>query len=138
MTPRIACAFVVVLAGCSASVSSGVHPVCTQQPEPPECSQTCNPAGDNTCAAGYYCGNAGTCTSDCNATISCPSNEMCTSDGHCEGSGGAGSDATCADVHFAPVPTIPSIELLIDRSGSMDMSDIPPTRYQALEAALTG
>ncbi|HEY1558928.1 MAG TPA: vWA domain-containing protein [Kofleriaceae bacterium] len=33
--------------------------------------------------------------------------------------------------------TTPSIELLLDRSGSMAMNDISPTRYKALHTALT-
>ena len=36
------------------------------------------------------------------------------------------------------MPTIPSIELVLDRSGSMGMSDISPTRYKALQTALFG
>jgi hypothetical protein len=32
----------------------------------------------------------------------------------------------------------PSVELVLDRSGSMSMNDITPTRYDALHTALTG
>ena len=51
---------------------------------------------------------------------------------------GMGPDANCPDVHFTAMKTTPSIELLLDRSGSMDMTDIAPTRFQALQNALVG
>ncbi len=49
-------------------------------------------------------------------------------------------DANCPNVNFMATQVIPSIQLLIDRSGSMD-SDLPNTntsRYQAMHDALVG
>lgn len=54
--------------------------------------------------------------------------------------GGGGPDASCPAVHFAATQVTPSIQLLIDRSGSMD-TNLPGTntsRYQAMHDALVG
>jgi hypothetical protein len=54
--------------------------------------------------------------------------------------GGAGPDAACPAVHFMATQVVPSIQLLIDRSGSMDTA-LPNTntsRYQAMHDALVG
>ncbi len=98
----------------------------------------CSPTGANNCSLGYYCGPNGTCTADCApGSLACPQGQMCTSDGHCiPGSGGP--DTNCPNVHLTASHTTPSVELLIDRSGSMGMNDILPTRYDALHTALTG
>jgi len=56
------------------------------------------------------------------------------------GGGGGGPDASCPAVHFAATQVTPSIQLLIDRSGSMDTT-LPGTntsRYQAMHDALVG
>ena len=54
--------------------------------------------------------------------------------------GGGGPDASCPAVHFQATQVIPSIQLLIDRSGSMD-TNLPNTntsRYDAMHDALVG
>lgn len=56
------------------------------------------------------------------------------------GGGGAGPDANCPAVHFQATQVTPSIQLLIDRSGSMD-TNLPNTntsRYDAMHDALVG
>jgi len=56
------------------------------------------------------------------------------------GPGGTGPDAACPAVHFMATQVTPSIQLLIDRSGSMDTA-LPNTntsRYQAMHDALVG
>jgi hypothetical protein len=47
-----------------------------------------------------------------------------------------GPDANCPAVHFTAMPAVPSVQLLIDRSGSMDMNDITPTRYKAIQSGI--
>jgi hypothetical protein len=56
------------------------------------------------------------------------------------GSNDFGPDANCATINFTATPVIPSVQLLIDRSGSMD-SPLPNTNtsiYQAMRDALVG
>jgi hypothetical protein len=47
-------------------------------------------------------------------------------------------DANCPAVHFSAMAVTPSIELLVDRSGSMDTTDISPNRYSAITTGLVG
>ncbi len=57
-----------------------------------------------------------------------------------DNSGPLGPDASCPAVHFTATQTIPSIQLLIDRSGSMatDLAGSSTSRYQAIHDALVG
>ena len=118
--------------------------LCNQVPAPAACAQACDPTpgAANTCPSGYHCSPDGKCDLQCTqGGGECPDGDVCTTDGYCnQGSGNPPPDvdANCPAVHFTPMPTIPSIELVLDRSGSMGMSDIAPTRYQALETALFG
>jgi hypothetical protein len=64
---------------------------------------------------------------------------MCTADGSCVPTNGSqmnGPDANCPAVNFTATSITPSIELVVDRSGSMNMTDINPTRYQAIETGI--
>jgi hypothetical protein len=56
------------------------------------------------------------------------------------GGGGGGTDASCPDVHFMATKTTPYVQLLIDRSGSMDtnLSGTNTSRYNAMHDALVG
>jgi hypothetical protein len=119
--------------------------VCSQSPPPPACAMSCNPAGPNTCPTGFFCSSSGSCTAECTpGGNECAADEICTADGHCMSTNGPDApvnttpDADCPAVHFTPTKTTPSVELLLDRSGSMKMTDIAPTRYGALHTALTG
>jgi hypothetical protein len=49
---------------------------------------------------------------------------------------GTGTDAACPAVHFAATPVTPSIQLLIDRSGSRDTDIGGESRYNAVRDAL--
>ena len=63
-------------------------------------------------------------------------------DGNGSGSntGGGGPDANCPAVNFTATQVTPSIQLLIDRSGSMGtaLPGTSTTRYQAMRDALVG
>jgi hypothetical protein len=56
------------------------------------------------------------------------------------GGGGLTPDANCPSVNFMATQVIPSIQLLIDRSGSMgqQLPNTNQTRYQAMRDALVG
>jgi hypothetical protein len=114
------------------------HPsICVEQPAPAACMQTCNASGANTCPLGFFCNPNGKCDAECTpGGTQCGANAFCTADGHCMGNG-SGTDANnCPAVHFTPMPTTPAIEIVLDRSGSMTMNDIPPSRFQAMEDGL--
>lgn len=107
--------------------------------------QACDsqPGAPNTCPTGYHCSPDGKCDAQCTPGGSeCGSGYLCTPDGTCESTGSprdAGPDASCPAVHFTPTKTTPSIELVLDRSGSMIQNKINGvTRYEVLRNALTG
>ncbi len=111
----------------------------------PECSIACDPApgATTTCPAGYHCSPDGACTAVCTAGGGeCGTGETCTSDGRCMpadlDAGPAGPDADCPDVTFQATRITPTVQLLIDQSGSMSEIFGGPTRYAALREALVG
>lgn len=105
--------------------------------EPAACSQACDPSPNapNTCPSGYHCNQAGVCDALCViGDDRCPAGTKCSADGYCndDGTGIAGTvDADCPAIHFTPTRVTPSIELVLDRSGSM-----AGTRYNSLKTAL--
>jgi hypothetical protein len=101
-------------AGCSAKIVDAN--VCNQNPPPAACGMTCDPNGPDTCPSGFHCSASGTC----------------------DGNSSNGPDAACPAVHFVPMKTTPSIELLIDRSGSMDTNFGGVSRFQAIKNGLFG
>lgn len=110
---------------------------------PAACAVACDPSpgAPATCPAGYHCSPDGKCDAECVVGDNrCPAGTVCSSDGSCnnDGTGSAPDvDANCPAVHFTPTPVIPSIELVLDRSGSMIDNNIGnKTRYQALHDAL--
>lgn len=108
----------------------------------PVCTQTCDqtPGAPATCPAGYHCSPDGACDAACDAAHACGDGYSCTSDGYCMqnpgGSNDPGPDANCPAVNFTPMPVTPSIQLVLDQSGSMAGTDVSPTRYQAMRNAL--
>lgn len=104
---------------------------------PSACAVACDPSpgAPATCPAGYHCSPDGKCDAECVVGDNrCPAGTVCSSDGSCnnDGTGSAPDvDANCPAVHFTPTPVIPSIELVLDRSGSMSGS-----RYNSLKTAL--
>lgn len=119
--------------------------VCDVIPAPAECMTACDPSpgAANDCSAGYHCAPDGHCDAQCTVGGSeCGEGYACTSDGYCKDSSGPpepGIDASCPAINFTPMPTTPSIGLVLDRSGSMD-TDIQNgiTRYEAMRDALVG
>jgi uncharacterized protein YegL len=134
----------------SAAACSPKNPAATSLcsdtiPVPVACMQSCDatPGAPNTCPAGFHCDPDGTCDAMCTPSGNqCGAGFACTSDGNCVGDGSndqqMGPDAACPAVHYTPTRITPSIELVLDRSGSMSSTDISPTRYEALHEALTG
>jgi von Willebrand factor type A domain len=139
--------FVAGFAACSPKAPNQSS-VCTDTlPVPAACMQQCNaqPGAPNTCPAGFHCSPDGTCDAACTPNGNeCGDGYTCTSDGNCQSTGSdmqpTGPDAACPAVHFTPTRVTPSIELLLDRSGSMDTAfgTNGDTRFTALVAGLTG
>lgn len=128
---------VVLTAACGGGKTSPQQDsVCGSPVPPPACATTCDPAAGapTTCPAGFHCAASRKCDSLCAANSNdCGDGYECTSDGFCvskgPGDGTDGPDAFCPTVQFIAKATIPSIQLLIDRSLSMskDFQGDPPT-----------
>ena len=75
----------VVLILFGAACGSTNQGVCDGGNPSPECVIECDPAGANTCPAGFYCGVDGTCAQDCApGGQACITGYVCTPDGRCE------------------------------------------------------
>ncbi|MEO8703342.1 MAG: vWA domain-containing protein [Kofleriaceae bacterium] len=104
---------------------------------PVACDEACDPNAANSCPSGFHCAADGTCDAACTQGGSeCGAGSVCSPDGECVPDGSGGPDANCPAVNFTAMPTIPSISLLIDRSGSMDDPIGNKTRYNAVRDAL--
>jgi hypothetical protein len=136
--------FVLLTAGCG---NKTFESLCAAQVPPPTgCDTACNPSAASTCAPGYHCASGGKCDLFCTQTGNeCGDGYSCTSDGFCiktggNGSGSAAPDASCPALHFTPSKVTPTVELLLDQSGSMNedygTGANPPSRWDALRTAL--
>jgi hypothetical protein len=113
-----------------------------QVPPPPECNTACDPSPGalNTCPAGYHCAADGQCDAQCTPTGGqCGNGYSCTTDGFCQSGGGSDVppiDASCPSVRFTATKTIPTVELLLDQSGSMNVAYGNTDRWNAMRSAL--
>jgi hypothetical protein len=145
---------VVLTAACGNKTNAGL---CAQQvPPPAECNIACNPAPGSTngCPDGYHCAANGKCDLLCTQVgHECGDGYSCTADGYCIKSGdepdsGSGPDVNCPAIHFSATRVIPSIQLLVDRSTSMQENfngvdptperDNGPYKYPVMRDALVG
>jgi hypothetical protein len=128
-----------------------------QVPPPAACNTACDPTpgAQSACPDSFHCAAGGKCDTLCTPTGNeCGDDYACTSDGYCmsngKGSGDPPIDAACPAVHFTAAKLTPSIQLLIDRSGSMneDFSGrdpnkagsgaMPPYKFPTEQNALVG
>jgi len=132
--------------------------VCTEVPAPAECMTACDPSpgAPSSCPASFHCSPDGKCDAQCTpGGGQCGDGYMCTTDGYCvddgSGSGTPAPDASCPAVNFTPMPTTPSIGLVLDQSGSMytgrvngqattgnSCANDPQCRYLVMREALVG
>jgi hypothetical protein len=130
-----------LIAACGSKAPNGP---CDVDPPDPACMQACDPqpGAPNSCPVGFHCSPDGLCTAQCTpGGDECGSGNACTNDGHCvpvDGDGNLGPDADCPDVSFTAMRVTPTIQLLIDKSGSMTSSFGGSTRWQSVKDALIG
>lgn len=103
------------------------------------CGKPC--ASDSTCAIGYHCGDEAVCTAECQqGTASCGADAYCDSRGYCQD--GAPPQAPpdggvdCPAIQVRTEPIVPTVQLLIDFSGSMDEDFNGERRSDAVSQAL--
>ncbi len=135
----IAFAASLTLAACGAKEFGSV---CGEVPPPAACQTACDPApgAANSCPLGFHCSADGKCDAQCTpGGDQCGDGYTCTDTGYCvdnQGPGSNGPDASCPAITFTPMPATPSIQLVLDQSGSMSGTDINPTRYLGMRNAL--
>jgi hypothetical protein len=82
------------------------------------------PGAQTNCPAGLHCAADGKCDLVCTQDgVQCGDDHVCTADGYCVPKGGGSNipDAPdCPNVHVTAKATTPTVELLLDQSGSMD------------------
>ena len=150
-------------AACGGGGDKSFESLCTTQvPPPAACQTTCDPTAGAavSCPSGFHCATGGKCDSVCTpGGTECGTGFTCTADGFCKdpsssGSpdaggtvGGSDPDAACIDLKFTTTRVIPSIQLLIDKSGSMaadfanDKQKITPSnpaKFATEQTALVG
>lgn len=108
-----------------------------------QCGTPCGK--DDDCPTGLYCGADGKCTAACTASSNtCPPGTTCSARGRCEvGSGsfvdgGGSGDSTCVEVNLKLEKQIPTVVVLVDRSGSMTQSFGAKSRWDTLKDTLVG
>ncbi len=110
------------------------------------CNEACDPApgAPETCPGGFYCSPDGTCTAQCTQGGSeCGAGYICTRDGQCVDDDNDNGpfpeiDADYPAVSFTATPVVPSVGLVLDRSGSMAAGFGGGSRYIAMRDALVG
>ncbi len=108
---------------------------------PERCGNACREDFD--CGFGLHCED-GICTYDCTPDgDECASDQVCGSDGRCEDPGPDGGPPPprdggdeCPGIDLDLTPTIPTVILLLDQSGSMDEDFGGIPRWDAMEQAL--
>ncbi|HUQ02563.1 MAG TPA: vWA domain-containing protein [Kofleriaceae bacterium] len=124
------------LAACGGTSTGGLGP-CEQGIPDPSCGLPCTV--DANCPTGFHCGPDQACTAECEQDgTGCGPGQSCDSSGHCfdDTSGTDGND--CPSVTVSPMPRIPTVQLLIDQSGSMTQSFGGTDRWSAVKTALIG
>ncbi|HMG56411.1 MAG TPA: hypothetical protein VK601_23085, partial [Kofleriaceae bacterium] len=136
--------FVSLLAACGGKTFPSL--CANQVPAPAACNTACDPApgATSSCPGGFHCSPDGKCDAVCTRDGGqCGTDYFCTLDGHCvpngdSGGGGGGDNDACPAVHFTAMKTTPTVELLIDQSGSMnDPYGGGMSRWEAMVDALT-
>lgn len=115
-----------------------------QVPPPAACNTPCDPApgAPSECEAGYHCSADGKCDTFCTqGGGECGEGYNCTSDGFCVSDGNGSDDpiidaADCPAVHVTAMKKIPTVQLLLDQSGSMNDPYGGGTRWDALRKSL--
>jgi hypothetical protein len=139
MTARrwfLLCALTVALGACGSIIGGG-----DDNPggpcEGPDCGKPCS--SDSSCSIGYHCGSADECTAECTQGGSeCGSGNHCDTLGYCrDGEGEPRNDGgVCPNIRVSVEPVIPTVQLLIDHSGSMNADFGGDLRVDAVREAL--
>lgn len=100
-----------------------------------KCGKPCT--SNSSCGVGYYCTPQSVCDAECTQGGSeCGSGQFCDSNGQCEVGSGPTDSGICPSIEVQVDAVIPTVQLLIDHSGSMDVDFGGDTRVDAVREAL--
>lgn len=142
MTRALLLGLALLTAACG---SKSFGSLCANQvPPPAACNTACDPlpGAQNACPMGFHCSADGKCDTLCTQKGNeCGDGYSCTPDGFCSSDGGGPGDPppdmmNCPAVHVTATPTTPTVELLLDQSGSMTAAYGNTDRWNALRNAL--
>lgn len=141
MTRALLLGFVLSTVACG---NRSFESLCANQVPPPlACNTACDPTpgAQNACPSGFHCAADGKCDTLCTQKGNeCGDGYSCTTDGFCQNKGGSNDppiDAPdCPAVHVTATPTTPTVELLLDQSGSMTSAYGNTDRWNAMRNAL--
>jgi hypothetical protein len=129
--------FAVLAAACG---NKSFESLCaTQLPVPAGCNTACSPGSATDCPAGYHCSADGKCDLVCTpGGNECGNDHVCTADGYCidKGDNPPPIDTECPNVHVVAQRQTPTVELLLDQSGSMTADYGNTDRWNAMRDAL--
>lgn len=113
----------------------------TAVPAPDGCNTPCSPTpgAPAGCPAGLHCSADGKCDLVCTqGGTECGDDHFCTADGQClPKDGPVPPDAdNCPNIHVSAAPTTPTVELLLDQSGSMEEAYGNTDRWTAMVNSL--
>lgn len=99
------------------------------------CGKPCT--SNSSCGIGYYCTPQSVCDAECTQGGSeCGSGQYCDSNGQCEVGSGPTDSGICPSIEVRVDAVIPTVQLLIDHSGSMNVDFGNDVRVDAVREAL--
>lgn len=134
----LATLFILLLATACGSGSLGNGP-CDGPNPAAACGASCT--GDQGCDPGYFCNTQNQCYAECTpGGNECSNGYTCDQDGRCQPGNNTGPDGgdNCPRVQVTVDPQTPTVQLLIDQSGSMTEPFGNTNRWQAVRTALVG
>lgn len=125
------------LAGACRSSSPGVVSVCGFEDSPEGCFDSCLQA--STCDAGFFCSEDRLCDAECSdavARFACGDGFVCGNDGRCRTR--PPDPRLCETPTLASTPQTPTVDLLVDQSGSMRLPFGGVSRWRAVQDLIGG
>lgn len=101
----------------------------------PACGKPCT--SNSSCGVGYHCTADDVCDAECTqGGTECGSGQYCDSNGFCQVGSGEVDSGICPSIEVRVDAVIPTVQLLIDHSGSMNVDFGNDTRVDAVREAL--